>query len=184
MLFWVIWAGLAMATKINGSNLWDSLMFIRMWKIKFTPLFFLTYCKDITNLLHWVLAACLARTSKSDTSCLYKTLTFIMMQKIIFIPNLFLELLPRTATLLFWVLRTCLVTPTKRIKRTFIGFRKNKWQNFPKNTKYPIFGPFLPKFGQKWIFHKNRAPSLFSMSPTSCKKSEKINKPILRKTLN
>ena len=116
-------------------------MFIRMWKIKFTPLFFLTYCKDITNLLHWVLAACLARTSKSDTSCLYKTLTFIMMQKIIFIPNLFLELLQRTATFLFWVLRTCLVTPTKRIKRTFI-------QIFQKIQNTLFLGPFCLNLGK------------------------------------
>ena len=34
------------------------------------------------------------------------------------------------------------------------------------NPPPPIFGPFLPKFGEKSpisIFHKNRAPSLFSI---------------------
>ena len=54
-----------------------------------------------------------------------------------------------------------------------------------KNGKYPIFGPFLPKFGQKLIFNKNWTPSLFSIfSLTSCKKSVKNNELILRKTLN
>ena len=28
-------------------------------------------------------------------------------------------------------------------------FRKNKRLNFQKNAKYPIFGAFLHKFGQK-----------------------------------
>ena len=67
-----------------------------------------------------------------------------------------------------------------------IVFGKNKYNFFKKSGIYPIFGPFLPKFGQKWIFHINRAPSLFSIySPlTSCKKSEKSNEAIPRKTLD
>ena len=45
---------------------------------------------------------------------------------------------------------------------------------------------FSKKIGQKWIFHKNWAPSHFSIySPlTSSKKSEKTNESILRRTLN
>ena len=39
LLFWVIWAGLVIP-KINGINLWDSLMFIWMQKINFRPHFF------------------------------------------------------------------------------------------------------------------------------------------------
>ena len=62
-----------------------------------------------------------------------------------------------------------------------IVFRKNKRLNFQKNAKYPIFGAFLHKFGQKWIFHKNQATSFFYSPLTSCKKSEKANEPILRK---
>ena len=40
---------------------------------------------------------------------------------------------------------------------------------------------FLSKFGQKWSSHKHRAPSLSSIysSPTSSKKLEKTNSPIL-----
>ena len=50
-----------------------------------------------------------------------------------------------------------------------------------------ILDPFLPKFGQKWIFHNIWAPSLFSIHGplTSCKKkSEKTNEAIQRKILN
>ena len=65
-----------------------------------------------------------------------------------------------------------------------IAFRKIKSQ-FQKNAKYPIFGPFLPKFGQKWIFYKNWALSLSSIYShvTSCKISDKTNEPIQRKIL-
>ena len=45
-----------------------------------------------------------------------------------------------------------------------------------KNAKYPIFEPFLPKFRQKWIFHKNLA--------TISTKLEKTNEPTLMKALN
>ena len=57
---------------------------------------------------------------------------------------------------------------------------------FKKKYKYPIFGPLLPKFVWKWIFHKNRAPQLFSIfcPLASSKKSEKTNEPISKITLN
>ena len=48
------------------------------------------------------------------------------------------------------------------------------------------FLPFSPKIGTMGIFYKNRAPSDFS-SPKilySCKKSEKTNETILRKSVN
>ena len=49
LLFWVLWACLAMASKNNGINLLKTLMFIFMQKIKFTPHLFLEillrYCK-------------------------------------------------------------------------------------------------------------------------------------------
>ena len=56
-----------------------------------------------------------------------------------------------------------------------IVLRKNKWQNFQKNAKYPFSEPFFPKFRQKLIVHTNWAPSLFSIyGPlTPCKKTEK-----------
>ena len=58
---------------------------------------------------------------------------------------------------------------------------------FQKSRKTLIlghFGPFLPKFGQMRFFLKNRALSVFiTYCPlTSCKKSEKTNEPILRKS--
>ena len=65
--------------------------------------------------------------------------------------------------------------------------RKTNDKHFKKCKKKPILEQFLPKFGQKNEFStKNQIPSIFSIySPlTSCKKTEKTNKPILRKTLN
>ena len=53
LLFWVIWAGLAIPNKINGINLYDSLMFIYMPTSSLPS--FLRYFKDITNLLIWIL---------------------------------------------------------------------------------------------------------------------------------
>ena len=47
LLFWVIWACLAMPTKINQINLWESLMFICMQKKLHPALLLLRYCKDI-----------------------------------------------------------------------------------------------------------------------------------------
>ena len=40
-----------------------------------------------------------------------------------------------------------------------VVFRKIKWQHF-QEMQISYFGLFLSKFGQKWIFHKNWAPSL------------------------
>ena len=67
-----------------------------------------------------------------------------------------------------------------------ITVRKNKLQNFLKNEKYYISGPFLPEFGQNCIFHKNWVLSLLRTYSllTSFKKSEKTKKSVLRKTLN
>ena len=110
-------------------------------------------------------------------------LMLICKQKINLVPQFILQILhfwPR----IFWG-----ITPEQefcqtrglgwkvKIKRTFIiqWFWKRKWQNVQKNVKYPILGNFLPKFGQKLIFHKYRTQSLFSIysSLTACKKSEK-----------
>ena len=69
-LFWVIWAALAMPTKINGINLYDSLMFICMQEINFIPPFFFEILQWYYNLLFWVLWACLAMTIKNDNTSL------------------------------------------------------------------------------------------------------------------
>ena len=36
-----------------------------------------------------------------------------------------------------------------------IEFRWIKWQNHNENTKFPISGPFFPKYEQNWLFGKN-----------------------------
>ena len=61
--------------------------------------------------------------------------------------------------------------------------------NFFKKSKNPLwglFGPFIPKFGQKWIFLETRALSVFQYSNylPLCKKSEHTNDPFLRKMPN
>ena len=60
-------------------------------------------------------------------------------------------------------------------------FKKSK-----KTYAGAILGPFLPKFGQKWLFLEKRALSVFKYSDyvPSCKESEKSNNPILRKMPN
>ena len=95
MLVWVIQASLFIPPKFKVINLQDSLMFICMQKVIFTPFFFLRCCKDITNLLFQIHWACLTMNSKNDTTSLQKTLIFIFMPKIIFIPPLFLEILQK-----------------------------------------------------------------------------------------
>ena len=66
--------------------------------------------------------------------------------------------------------------------------RKTNDKTFLKKSKKNLFwghfGPFLPKFGQKWIFLLKRARSLFRYSYylSSCQKSEKTIEQFLRET--
>ena len=83
--------------------------------------FFLTYCKDIVNLLFWLLWACPATYTQSDTIILSKTLIFICWQKINSIPYAFMEILERYANSLS-VLWECLVTFTQNDS---INFQKS-----------------------------------------------------------
>ena len=67
--------------------------------------------------------------------------------------------------------------------------RKTNEKNFQKIQKALFrghFGPFLPKFGWKWIFLERKALSVFKYSDCLplCQKSEKTNEPFLRKTPN
>ena len=57
---------------------------------------------------------------------------------------------------------------------------------YRKSPFWAHFDPLFPKKGKTGFFPKNRAPSLFCVywTLTSCKKSEKTNEPILRKTRN
>ena len=83
--------------------------------------FFLTYCKDIANLLFWLLWACHATFTQSDTIILSKTFIFICWQKINSIPYAFMEILERY-TNSFSVLWECLVTFTQNDS---INFQKS-----------------------------------------------------------
>ena len=51
LLFWVIWAGLAMRNKITGINLQESLLICIQKKSTSSLPCFLRYCKEIANLL-------------------------------------------------------------------------------------------------------------------------------------
>ena len=107
LLFWVIWANLAIPTNIDCINLKNSLMFMCMQKINFIHLLLLLLLllrcfKDLTNLLFWVPWPCLAMTSKNDNTSFQKTLMFFFMQKMIFIPNLFLQILKRYCKLVIY----------------------------------------------------------------------------------
>ena len=77
-------------------------------------IFFLTYCKNITNFLFWVLWTCLAVSFKKDNANLQK-LMFICMQKVNFIFNFFFWDIKNIANLLFCELWGCLTIPIKII---------------------------------------------------------------------
>ena len=66
---------------------------------------------------------------------------------------------------------------------------KLAWQNFSKNPKTPILGPFwdfVPKFGKKWIVLEKWALSVFQYSNylPLCQKLGKPNEPFLRKLMD
>ena len=66
---------------------------------------------------------------------------------------------------------------------------KLTWQNFSKNPKNTILGPFwdiLPKFGPKMNFPGKKASVSFSIFelPTNVPKIRKPNEPFLRKLLD
>ena len=71
-------------------------------------------------------------------------------------------------------------------------FQEKLMTKFFKKSKKPYFRamwpfwPFLPKFGQKWIFLEKKFLSVFKCSSylRSCPKSEKTNMPFLWKMLN
>ena len=67
LLFWVIWAGLVILTKISGINFCRIVWCLYACKKSTLSLPFLRYCKDITILLFWVIWACLTMTSKNST---------------------------------------------------------------------------------------------------------------------
>ena len=70
-------------------------------------------------------------------------------------------------------------------------FREKLMATFLKKSKKPILGPcghfglFLSKFRQKWISLENRLSQFLNSNYLpSCQKSEKTNRPFLRKMMN
>ena len=159
----------------------------KKWYLSLTS--FLEYFNDIANLLFWVLWACpskpiiqtcrklwcLPAYKKSTWSLIFFYRYHILKNSAIWLPKNILGNNSRTRILSD--IRFLMESQESKEFSFCIVFRKNQWQNFQKNVKYSILGLFLAKFGQKWIFNKNQAPSLFSIySPlTSCKNSEKTN---------
>ena len=138
------------------------------------------YCKDHINL--------------------YKTLMFIRMQKTHFIIHFFLDILhfKEFCNLIGWQhreLEFCQIQDWWWNINNNISFhfrlytRKTNDKVFLKSQKnvfWDHFGPFLPKFGQKWIFLEIRVLSVFRYSNylSLCQKFEKTVEQFLRKTPN
>ena len=76
--------------------------------------------------------------SKNDTVSLYMTLLFIFMQKTIFIKN------SKNFRFAYFL-----------GKSNYFFKKKKKKKKKKKERKILFFGPFLFKFGQNGIFHKN-----------------------------
>ena len=87
LLFWVLWACLAMTSKKDTMTLHKTFMFIFMQKIVFIPHLFL----EILQLVVLVIWLCLAKPTKSDNSNLSETL-FICKPKINLFAQFFLEI--------------------------------------------------------------------------------------------
>ena len=81
LLFWVLWAWMAMSTKIDNTNLLETLKFICMQKTNFIPPFFL-------EILQWYSKLIILSTwpipdygQQKDKISLKKTLMVVFMQK-------------------------------------------------------------------------------------------------------
>ena len=119
-------------------------MLICLQKINFIPPSFLRYCENITSLLFWVLWVYLAMNSKNDTVSLYMTLLFIFMQKTIFIKN------SKNFRFAYFLGKSNYFFKKKKKKK-----KKKEKKERKKERKILFFGPFLFKFGQNGILHKN-----------------------------
>ena len=126
---------------------------------------------------------------------------FICMRKTNFIIHFILEILhfKQSCNLIGWQhreLEFCLIWDWWWNIKNKISFhfrlytRKSNDKSFQKKSKKNLFwghfGPFLPKFGQKWIFLEKRSLSVFRNSNylLLCQKLEKTIGQFLRKTPN
>ena len=142
-----------------------------------SPILLWGYCKDMQTLF-WVLWACLVTLTQIDGITLQKTSMFLCMQKINFIIHFFLMILhfKKSCNLIglqhFWPItrdpkfcQICCWNIKNNISFHFRLFqRKQRRKNFQKNKKNLFWshsGPFLPKFGQKWIFLEKKVLSVF-----------------------
>ena len=130
LLFWVIWAGLAMPTRINYITSWNIFIFICMQKMNFISTFFFEILQRYyklpigyfghvwlwpvkTRILPCRKFWCLSSCKKSYLSLIF-----------------FLKYYRDIANLVFWVLWECLVAPTKgnstNLQETLMPIYKQK----------------------------------------------------------
>ena len=93
LLFWVLWAYLAIHKQSDAIKLYKTFVFICRQKNNFIIHIFLEILHRYANFLCWVLWACLATHIQNHTINLWKTLMFICMPKINFITHFFPEIL-------------------------------------------------------------------------------------------
>ena len=174
-------------------------MFNCRQKINFIPHASLEILQRYANLF-WVLRTCLVEHTQNHSINLYKTLMFISMQKTNLITHFFLEILhfKESCNLIGWQHQEL---EFRQIWDWWWNINSNisfHFRLFPRKTNDKIFlkiqknlfwghfGPFLPKFGQKWIFLEKRALSVcrYSNYLSSCQKSYKTIEQFLRKTPN
>ena len=135
--------------------------------------------------LFWLLCVCLVKLNQNDSITLQKTLMFICMQKISFAIHFFLTILHFKFDWLaaFWPINW----DPKCCQMCWWNINNNislYITLFPRKINDKIFqkihsGPFLSKFGQKWIFLEKRSHYM-----PLCQKSVNPNEPFLRKLLD
>ena len=164
-------------------------------KINFIPHVFMEILQRYGNFLFWVLWACLDRYIQNDSINLYKTSIFICMAKINFIIHFFLEILHfKESCNLIGQQDFGPLVENQNFARSGIGgevsvtvlvfildyFREKLIPKFFKKSKKPylgaIFGPFFPKFWQKWISPEKGVLSVFKhfIYLSSCKKKKTL----------
>ena len=149
--------------------------------------------------LFWLLWTCLVALTQNDRITLQKTSMFTCMQKIKFIIYFFFTILhfKESYNLIGWQHFAPLLetqNSARYVGEISISFHfrlfqlKRTWQSFRKVKKKLFWthsGPFLPKFGQKWIFLEKRSMSVYQYSNylPLCKKMRKTLYAIPEKTV-
>ena len=148
MVFWVLQACLGVTSKNNTTSLYKTLVFIFMQKNIFIPHLFLDILQRYWKLLilgAWSHPAKAIHQLEGNSDIYLHTKNFLD-------PSIF-----RHGLGFRWKVKNW-----KNFYFTlFLGKTKDKI--YKKNAKYLILRPFLPKFGQKWIFHKNWTLTIFSI---------------------